>query len=73
MIVPNSIRVDNGSEFVSKKFKGWCIKKEIVIWHTQLGRPMQNGYIKKIQLDFQRKYSRCLPIRGHCPISAISR
>lgn len=50
---PACIRVDNGPEFISKEFKDWCAKKEIVIQHTQPGKPMQNGYIERFNRTFR--------------------
>ena len=50
---PACIRVDNGPEFISREFKDWCAKKEIVIQHTQPGKPMQNGYIERFNRTFR--------------------
>ncbi len=50
---PKCIRVDNGPEFISKEFKDWCKSKEIIIRHTQPGKPMQNGYIERFNRTFR--------------------
>jgi len=50
---PKCIRVDNGPEFISKKFNAWCKKNEIEIRYTQPGRPMQNGYIERFNRSFR--------------------
>ncbi len=43
---PTVIRTDNGPEFTSKEFEGWCKEHEIEIQFIQPGRTMQNGYIE---------------------------
>lgn len=50
---PESIRVDNGPEFISKEFKDWCSDKGISIQYTQPGKPMQNGYIERFNRTFR--------------------
>jgi len=36
---PESIRCDNGPEFISNKFQVWCKGKGIEIKYTQFGYP----------------------------------
>lgn len=50
---PKQIRVDNGPEFLSSVFKEWCRKREIEIKYIQPGRPMQNGYIERLNKTFR--------------------
>lgn len=50
---PEQIRVDNGPEFLSKVFQEWCKKQEIEIKYIQPGRPMQNGYIERLNKTFR--------------------
>lgn len=50
---PKQIRVDNGPEFLSKAFTSWCLKNEIVIKYIQPGKPMQNGYIERLNRTFR--------------------
>jgi len=52
---PASIRVDNGPEFTSAEFTGWCKKAEISIHYTQPGRPMQNGFIERFNGSYRRE------------------
>ena len=42
---PQSVRVDNGPEFISKVFTNWCEFKGIKIKYIQPGKPVQNAYI----------------------------
>lgn len=49
---PAKIRTDNGPEFTSHYFEGWCREKQIDIQFIQPGKPMQNGYIER----FNRLY-----------------
>ena len=51
--IPAQIRVDNGPEFLSKVFTQWCGKKGIEIKYTQPGKPMQNGYIERLNRTFR--------------------
>ena len=50
---PLQIRVDNGPEFTSKAFTCWCAKQSIVIKYIQPGRPMQNGYIERLNRSYR--------------------
>lgn len=50
---PDFIRVDNGPEFTSKSFTNWCQKVGIEVRYIQPGRPMQNGYIERLNRTFR--------------------
>lgn len=52
---PAAIRVDNGTEFTSADFTGWCKKEEITIQYTQPGKPMQNGFIERFNGSYRRE------------------
>jgi putative transposase len=43
---PQSLRCDNGPEFTSRHFLGWCEEQGIALVHIQPGRPMQNGHVE---------------------------
>jgi putative transposase len=43
---PQTLRCDNGPEFTSRHFIGWCEEQRIALLHIQPGRPMQNGYVE---------------------------
>jgi putative transposase len=51
--LPEQIRVDNGPEFLSKAFVKWSAQKGIEIKYTQPGKPMQNGYIERLNRTFR--------------------
>lgn len=44
---PESIRVDNGPEYVSQRLLEWEEKRNISIQHIQPGKPQQNTYIER--------------------------
>jgi len=50
---PDQIRVDNGPEFTSKVFTTWCNTNGIAIKYIQPGKPMQNGYIERLNRTFR--------------------
>ncbi|MEO5923694.1 MAG: IS3 family transposase [Bryobacteraceae bacterium] len=43
---PEAIRCDNGPEFTSRHFVGWCAEQKIQLIHIQPGKPMQNGHVE---------------------------
>ena len=46
---PKSLRCDNGPEFTSRHFIGWCEQRGITLVHIEPGRPMQNGYVESFK------------------------
>ena len=44
---PETIRVDNGPEYISGKLQEWAEKQGIAIQHIQPGKPQQNAYIER--------------------------
>ena len=44
---PESIRVDNGPEYISGKLLAWAEKLKITICHIQPGKPQQNAYVER--------------------------
>ena len=44
---PQTIRVDNGPEFISDRLQQWCDDKQIRLQYIQPGKPMQNGFVER--------------------------
>lgn len=44
---PQTIRVDNGPEFISEKLQQWCDDQQIRLQFIQPGKPMQNGFVER--------------------------
>lgn len=49
---PESIRVDNGPEFISHTLGTFCKEQQIKLQFIKPGKPMQNGYVER----FNRTY-----------------
>jgi putative transposase len=50
---PQTLRCDNGPEFTSRHFLGWCADRGIELVHIQPGRPMQNGHVESFNGRFR--------------------
>ena len=44
---PQTIRVDNGPEYISGKLLTWAEQSQINIQHIQPGKPQQNAYVER--------------------------
>ena len=50
---PTYIRTDNGPEFISKEYRGWCKTNGIIPIYSEPGKPMQNGYVERFNRTFR--------------------
>ena len=50
---PDAVRCDNGPEFTSRHFPGWCEEKGVALIHIQPGCPMQNGHVESFNGRFR--------------------
>ncbi len=41
---PSRIRMDNGSEFTSRRFLAWCAEQKIEMVHIRPGKPVENAH-----------------------------
>ena len=53
--IPKMIRVDNGPEFISEKLDTWCRLRKIQLVFIQPGKPMQNGYVERLNGNIRRE------------------
>ena len=44
---PQSIRLDNGPEFISNKLQQWCDDQQTRLQFIQSGKPVQNAFIER--------------------------
>lgn len=53
--LPQTIRVDNGPEFISSKLDVWCKEHRIELLFIQPGKPMQNGYVERCNGNIRKE------------------
>lgn len=52
-IVPKRIRVDNGSEFISKALDKWAYDNSVIMDFSRPGKPTDNAYIESFNGSFR--------------------
>ena len=50
---PMTIRVDNGSEFISRDLDLWAYQKEVTLDFSRPGKPTDNAYIESFNGSFR--------------------
>ena len=53
---PETIRVDNGPEYISGNLLAWAERRNITITHIQPGRPQQNAYIERYNRTIRHEW-----------------
>ncbi len=51
--LPGSIRVDNGSEFVSKAVDKWAYENKVVLDFSRPGKPIDNAFVESFNGSFR--------------------
>ena len=54
-LLPKTIRVDNGPEFLSANFVNWCTANQVNIQYIQPGKPVQNSLIERFNGSYRRE------------------
>lgn len=57
--LPDSIRVDNGPEFISHKLDEWCGQRGIKLAFTRPGKPTENARVERFNGSFRREFLDC--------------
>ena len=53
--LPETIRVDNGPEFISHNLDMWCKDNKIRLIFIQPGKPMQNAFVERFNGNIRRE------------------
>lgn len=52
-VVPRRIKVDNGSEFISKVLDKWAYENGVMLDFSRPGKPTDNAFIKSFSGSFR--------------------
>ena len=50
---PQTIRVDNGPEYLSQAFVVWCAQHQVTLKYIQPGKPNQNAFVERFNDKFR--------------------
>jgi putative transposase len=53
---PQTIRSDNGPEYISGEFQNWAKKRGIHLQYIQPGKPQQNAYIERFNRTVRHEW-----------------
>lgn len=53
--LPQSIRVDNGPEFISQRVADWCEQWQVALMFIQPGKPTQNGFVERLNGSLRKE------------------
>ncbi len=51
--IPRSIKVDNGSEFISKELDKWAYENKVTLDFSRPGKPVDNAFIESFNGSFR--------------------
>lgn len=57
--LPQSIRVDNGPEFIAEALAEWCARHQVVLNFIPPGKPQKNGYVERFNRSFREDILDC--------------
>ena len=61
---PQTIRVDNGPEYISGTLMEWAEKQGVTLEHIQPGKPQQNAYIERYNRTVRLSHRYCISTAG---------
>ncbi len=69
--LPESITVDNGSEFCSRALEAWAMGNDVQLCFIRPGRPVENGFIESFNGRLRRVFERGVVfVACRCPEKA---